>query len=577
MKRLLFLLMVIVALTSCNEGSLITTEMPPEIIIDNTSGVYTTKVDRPITITPQYKYVEDALYQWSVEGYDGYIQSVNEPSFTFTSSEVGSYYVQVKVTTDYGTDREEVRIDVVDLEIPTISMMGTQRDYTIQQGYELMFAPTVKATSIPTTYCWTLNGVMVSEELTYTFCSEELGDYVLAFAAENEDGRDEVVLNIRVCTPDQMPFSWRFDQTTYNYAIGRSIRIMPAEVVNGEGAVYSWVVDGVTMQEGNSSTWICDLAQEGAHRVQAIATVVKDDVQITVTQELEVNVCAPEGTYRRAAHAASSALWNKVYEYTPAPGQFINETATGGFDGTQTTAEAACLYAEQRMLADNWVSLGGFGGYIVVGFDHSIANNNGYDFAVKSNCFTNSSEPGVVWVMQDENGDGLPNDTWYELRGSESGAATTIQDYAITYYRPEAAGMPVQWSDNQGNNGQIEYLAAFHSQDYYYPMWVEADAYTLRGTLLESRCYDKSGNGSYWVLPEYDWGYVDNYSATDCNREGDKANTFDISNAVNYAGQVIALQYVDFVKVQTAVNAQCGWIGENSTEVTGMYDCGINN
>lgn len=70
MKRFLLLLMIGIALSSCNEGELITTEMPPEVIIDNASGVYTTKVDRPITIAPKYKYVEDAEYLWSVDGYD---------------------------------------------------------------------------------------------------------------------------------------------------------------------------------------------------------------------------------------------------------------------------------------------------------------------------------------------------------------------------------------------------------------------------------------------------------------------------------------------------------------------------
>lgn len=573
MKRLLYFLVIVVTLVSCNENNVITTDMPPEIVIDNPSGIYTTKVDRPITITPLYKYVENAEYLWSVEGHEGELGEVTEPSFTFVSSQVGTYYVQVLVTTAYGSDREEVRVEVVESEIPTISM--SQRDYTILQGYELVLTPTVKATSIPTTYCWTLNGATVGEELTYTFCTDEVGDYELRFAAENEDGRDEVTINVKVCTPDQMPFSWRFEQTTYNYSTGRSIRIMPAEVLNGEGAVYSWIVDEVTMQESESPVWICNLTQEGSYSVKAVATVEKDGSQICVTENLVVNVCAEEGTYRRNPNGASSAQWNKVYEYTPAPGQFINETKTGGFDGTETTPEAACLYAEQRMLAGNWVSLGWFGGYIVAGFDHSVTNSDGYDFAVKGNCFSGSSEPGVVWVMQDENGDGMPNDTWYELKGSESGVATTIQDYAVTYYRPDAAGMPVQWTDNQGNSGVVEYLANFHNQDYYYPQWITADSYTLRGTLLESRCYDQSGSGMYWILPEYDWGYADNFSPTDCNRDGDKANNFDISNAIDYAGNPITLHYIDFVKVQTAVNAQCGWIGENSTEVTGMYDCNI--
>ena len=153
--------------------------------------------------------------------------------------------------------------------------------------------------------------------------------------------------------------------------------------------------------------------------------------------------------------------------------------------------------------------------------------------------------------------------------------ATTLHDYAITYYRPGGAGMPVQWVDNVGNSGEIDYLSQYHSQDYYYPMWIEASSYTLYGTCIESLAYDKSGNGSYWILPEQEWGYADNFSAVDCNRKGDKANNFDIDNAVDYAGNRISLDYIDFVKVYTAVNAKCGWIGENSTEVCGFYDCSM--
>ena len=185
-----------------------------------------------------------------------------------------------------------------------------------------------------------------------------------------------------------------------------------------------------------------------------------------------------KGEFYRARTAESKADWNKVYEYTPAPGQFINETKTGGFDGTQTTQEAAIAYAEARMSevdgngnpAPNWVSLGGFGGYIIVGFDHSIDNSGSYDIGILGNSFSGSSEPGIVWVMQDENGNGLPDDTWYELAGSETGKPETIQNYAVTYYRPSEPKQPVKWKDNQGNSGEIDYLQQFHRQDYYYPL-----------------------------------------------------------------------------------------------------------
>lgn len=292
-----------------------------------------------------------------------------------------------------------------------------------------------------------------------------------------------------------------------------------------------------------------------------------DDV---ITEELE--------DHYRAKTSTSVAEQTKVFEYTPAPGQFINETKTGGFDGSQTIPESAIAYATARMKEKNFVSLGGFGGYIVVGFDHSIDNTGSYDFGIEGNSFSGSSEPGIVWVMQDKNGNGMPDETWYELAGSETGKPETIQNYSVTYYRPTEPKQPVKWTDNQGNSGEIDYLAQFHRQDYYYPLWIEEDSYTLTGTCLNAKNYDASGNGSYWVNVEYDWGYVDNFSPTDRLTNdnnvnaGVNANYFKISNAIDDKGNRVDLKYIDFIKVQVGVNAKSGWLGEISTEVFGFFD-----
>lgn len=292
-----------------------------------------------------------------------------------------------------------------------------------------------------------------------------------------------------------------------------------------------------------------------------------DDV---ITEQLE--------DHYRAKTETSIAEHTIVFEFTPAPGQFINETKVGGFTGEETTPEAAVAYATQRMNEGLYVSLGGFGGYIVVGFDHSIDNTGGYDFGIEGNSFSGSSEPGIVWVMQDKNGNGLPDDTWFELAGSETGKETTVRNYAVTYYRPSEPQQPVKWTDNLGNEGEVDYLKQFHKQDYYYPLWITADSYTLTGTCLEARNYDQSGNGTYWVQAEYDWGYADNFSEIDRLTDDNNANAaananyFKISNAIDAEGNPVDLKYIDFIKVQTGCNTKSGWLGENSTEVFGFFD-----
>ena len=72
-----------------------------------------------------------------------------------------------------------------------------------------------------------------------------------------------------------------------------------------------------------------------------------------------------------------------------------------------------------------------------------------------------------------------------------------------------------------------------------------------------------------WVQPAYDWGYVDNASERDCS-EG--INSLDIDNAIDVLGRPIELEYIDFVKIQSAVQAKSGWLGELSTEVCNVVE-----
>ena len=272
----------------------------------------------------------------------------------------------------------------------------------------------------------------------------------------------------------------------------------------------------------------------------------------------------PLGEYYRSANQYSSAFADRVFEYTPAPGQFINDPSTMPY--RIETPAAASQWAKERLAENKFVSLGGFGGYIIVGFDHSVVNIGGYSFAVYGNAVSGGSEPGIVWVAVDDNGNGLPDDQWYELRGCEYFNQFTIHDYSVTYYKPDGPGQDVRWSDSEGQEGTIDYLASFHTQDYYYPGWIAENSYTLSGPRLKANNYDHSGNGSYWVNPDYDWGYADNYGGS----------SFRIDDALDSEGKQVILKYIDFIKVQTAVNSKSGWLGELSTEVTGFEDLTIN-
>lgn len=551
------------SMTSCSDDN---DELvnPPQIIIEQENATFITKVGKEITIEPAYKNAERASYAWKI---NNKIISTN-PTFTFKSDEVEDIFITLEVINEAGVAFEEMKITVAPLVIPTLILQVPPNGFKILFNSELELIPNLEEFNEDINYVWYVNDKEVGNAKDYIFSSAETGVFTLKIVASTEDGNDVLEFPVEVCEPEDLPFRWAFERETFSLSTGRDIRIKIWDIENDFDATYTWTVNGEKKQEGKESQFIFTERAMGAYQVE----VTMKNQYLEVTKKLEVNVHEPEGTFQRAVTGGSKDEWNKVYEFLPAPGQFVNEYYTA------TTMEEAVAYAEDRLLSKAYVSLGGWGGYITVGFDHSVVNDGSYNIQILGNSFAGSSEPGIVWVMQDENGNGIPDDTWYELKGSEYGKPETIQDYAVTYYRPKAPKMPVQWVDNQGKSGVVDYMAAYHFQDYYYPSWVEEDSYTLYGTCLKSRTYDQSGNGSYWVNESFDWGYADNYSpldrlTTDENAgAAANANHFKISDAVTFDGKPANLSYIDFVKIQTGVNAKAGWLGENSTEVFGVKD-----
>jgi len=246
----------------------------------------------------------------------------------------------------------------------------------------------------------------------------------------------------------------------------------------------------------------------------------------------------------------------RICEYTPAPGQFINEPVSG-YDGVTTAAEA-CAYAERRLRGGEYVSLGGWGGYLVAAFAEPVENSGGYDLLIGGNAFSGSSEPGVVWVMRDDNGNGRPDDRWYQLRGGCFDRS--VQGYEVTYVRPAQERSAIDWRDGMGGSGRIERMDE-HTQASYWPAWIDASEQVYTGVRLPDNVEMIDG---LWVLQAFSWGYVDNCSKTDM---ASGANRLRISDAVDPDGTPVQLDRIDFVKVQTGVNRQVPLIGEISTEV----------
>lgn len=362
--------------------------------------------------------------------------------------------------------------------------------------------------------------------------------------------------------------------------------------VTDEGLTYSWTLDGETIPGGKTLDYM--FTQGGTYEL--VLTVSQGTVSYSYTFTITVGFGEVEPTPEGA-----TPYITQVLDFMPAVGQFTNTLPAYEEGDTQEDMNRKAL---ESIGGNNrgMISLGGFGGYVVVGFDHTIENKAGLrDFRVLGNAFDaaanpdpdapqgGSCEPGVIMVSYDTNRNGLPDDEWYEIAGSahedptleawyqmamDNGNDVNLyRDYEITYYRPEEtmdapAAPPVdeyiRWEDNQGNSG-YKMKNIYHSQPYF-PQWYDGDALTFQGTCLPQNGIDESGMGNYFVLYKFRYGYADN----EVNTREEAA--IDIDWAVNSKGQRVSLPGVDFIKIYTGVNQENGWLGECSTEVMGVED-----
>lgn len=357
------------------------------------------------------------------------------------------------------------------------------------------------------------------------------------------------------------------------------------------GGQYTWRMVGFT--QGDQHTQ-CDSLVSTQQDYLAILTEVgvyhytldyaKDDdklrVEFNIHVEEELTVYSP--------------YISDVLAYEPAPGQLVNRRPFMSPGITPREVLARC----RRAICGNSsevISLGGFGGSVTFAFDHLVLNRPGMkDFKILGNAFPAGSEPGIVMVAYDANGNGRPDeDEWYELRGSADSEKTL--DYEVTYYYngeedPKnidsinvARGISnpyyIYWEDNQGGRGYIPRLTRTQQAEYW-PNTIgpEKNNITFRGSRLPNNgseevhkvSIEKNGVITYvyqvfTTLKQINGGYAD-----DLPNELDPG--LDIDDAMDKDGNPVHLPGIHFVKVYTAINQQVGDHGEVSTEIQGAVD-----
>ena len=289
-----------------------------------------------------------------------------------------------------------------------------------------------------------------------------------------------------------------------------------------------------------------------------------------------------------AVSAGNSPYIARVYDYLPAPGQFVNKFPAYKPGYTQDSINAQ-LEASLCGGVNGSVSLGSYGGYIIFGFDHPVVNKHDYDVKIYGNAFQSnavtdqaggSCEPGIIMVGVDKDGDGVPSpgDSWYEIKGTSYDACQ--HGFEVTYYKPDENKVKVpheSWkfindveyiywtsNDSEAPEGYV-WRNTFHTQPYW-PLWREDTELTFRGTRLPNLSIDMSnGKGINWFQPFFGEGYADNLP------NGQEPG-FKIDWAIDEDGNEVQLDHIDFIKVYCGQLDYCGWLGEVSTEVCGAED-----
>jgi hypothetical protein len=314
----------------------------------------------------------------------------------------------------------------------------------------------------------------------------------------------------------------------------RPLVLSPVRVLIGygpdhgdRGANYRWTVDPsagmtvspsgefLTLKPQNPGTWTVTVEVTGQSYL--------DGLPITKTASATVICDPPPSSY---AIPRFSSLFN------PSPGQFT-ESGTGY----------------------HW-SLGTIGGYAIYSVTHKPS------YRMEGNAFEGWTEPGIIWFQEDLNGNGLPDEIWYEV---DAGRGPYIsRGYSVKFFKSGGGTQSnsygqtlrsIYWADGKGRTGKIN---GGWPKDFGVSnedgAWV-----TYTATIMAD---NNSINSDFYLFQDLAGpGGTVGGPFTD---HGDP--NIPVSRAVDAAGNPVTLTNVRFVKAQTGVFKYGGVFGEVSTE-----------
>jgi hypothetical protein len=320
------------------------------------------------------------------------------------------------------------------------------------------------------------------------------------------------------------------EEGCYHTQPDKTLVLSPVRVLIGydkdnkdQGVSYSWIV---TPRGDSPALTPSSTTEEFLHLTPTSGGTW--DVSVTVTGRNFVDGSTTSLTAQTAVICDTGPLPDSGFSFylkNFAPGQFT-ESGTGA----------------------GW-SLGAFGGYAILSRSTHQAQ-----YYLEGNGFGTWVEPGIVWFQEDQNGNNLPDEMWYELNVGSDPSIT--RRYSLTYFKygdglvTNEYGQTIReifWVDNKGRTGQIN-----GGWPWKWGVSNENGAWvTYTGTLL------------------FDDGVIkgDGYPSAWPNCVDTPQVLFPVNEAVAADGSPVNLTKVRFIKVHTGAFKYGGIFGETSTEL----------
>jgi len=290
--------------------------------------------------------------------------------------------------------------------------------------------------------------------------------------------------------------------------------------------------------------------------------------------------------------AVASPFATTWWSYEPAPGQFVNNAA---FNDPSTALGAPDGAGAEYGNVSSVLSLGGFGGSVILGFDHLVEddprNPAGLDAIVFGNA-TWVDDPELHWaecavieIALDANGDRLPNDPWYLIPGShitdldEQFVTQAWDDDPLTETPPAnlswvPAGVSGEWETSGYQldaaifgSRVIENPSSIAGQEGIYG-YGDFTPTLLLGDLDADDTIDDEG-----ISAEAFYTVPDDPLLVGITEGSGGGDAFDIAWAIDPAtGAPADLPGFHFIRLTSGVDAIVVFLGEKSPEIDAVAD-----